>query len=217
VYPGQVRAEVQGSRRQPYRVSLNLLVFSRADWRRLTSALAAQAGHAAELLAGQMPTDIDDVCMSVGLSLFPTAEQLDTACSCPDWQNPCKHVAAACYILAERFDVDPFAMLAWRGMDRQPLLTAIRVSTSGGEARTPDRPSYALADALDSFWDGGDVPKLAPPTNVVDPGGVSARSAAERHVLRRLGPTGVTIGGTDLADVLLPAYEAMVATDRRTS
>ena len=202
--PGKAQAEVQGSRRQPYRVTLALPVFSRADWRRLTSALAAQAGNAAALLAGQLPTNIDDVCKSVGLSLFPTAGQLDTACTCPDWGNPCKHAAASCYILAERFDTDPFAILAWRGMDREPLLAAIRIGTSGREAPAPDRRSHALVHALDTFWAGGELPEPPPPTDDADPG----------RVLRRLGPIGVTIGGTDLADLLLPAYEAMTA--RRT-
>ncbi len=205
VRPGQVRADVQGSRRQPYRVTLTLPAFGRAEWRRLTSALAAQAGRAAALLAGQMPTDIDDVCRSVGLSLFPTARQLNTACTCPDRGNPCKHAAATCYILAERFDTDPFAMLAWRGMDREPLLAAVRIGTNGHQAPAADQRNHTLADSLGTFWTGGELPELPPSTGDPDPG----------RVLRRLGPIGVTLGGADLADLLLPAYEAMTATDRR--
>jgi uncharacterized Zn finger protein len=197
VRPGQVRADVQGSRRQPYQVALTLPEFGRSEWRRLTSALAAQAGHAAALLSGHMPADIDEVCAGAGLSLFPTATQLGTECTCPDWGNPCKHAAAVCYILAERFDADPFAMLAWRGMDREPLLAAIRAGSD--PAAAAGTRSYALADALPTFWTGGDLPDRPTPTNVIDPG----------HIVRRLGATGVTVAGTDVADLLLPAYQAM--------
>ncbi len=56
-----------------------------------------------------------------GTPLFPRSPgDLDMRCSCPDWEVPCKHLAAVCYVLAEEFDRDPFAMLAWRGRGRGP-------------------------------------------------------------------------------------------------
>ena len=62
-----------------------------------------------------------------GTPLFPrSARDLEMSCSCPDWEVPCKHLAAVCYVLAEPFDADPFGMLAWRGKDRADLLTALR-------------------------------------------------------------------------------------------
>src|SRR6202012_4876550 len=67
--------------------------------------------------------------------LFPgSSRDLTMDCNCPDWGFPCKHVAAVCYVLAEAFDDDPFAMLAWRGKSRDELLAALR----GMGARTAD-------------------------------------------------------------------------------
>src|SRR5205807_14953 len=57
---------------------------------------------------------------------------LDMHCSCPDWEVPCKHLAAVCYVLAEEFDRDPFGMLAWRGKAREELLTSLRAIQGGG-------------------------------------------------------------------------------------
>ncbi|MDI1462871.1 SWIM zinc finger family protein [Catellatospora sp. KI3] len=193
---GKVTAPVQGSRQQPYDVVLSVPVFRPADWKRIVAALAGQAAFSAALLAGQMPQDIEEVLDDLGISLFPTPRQLKNECSCPDWGNPCKHAAAVCYLLAERFDADPFAILALRGMAREPLLAAIRAhrerSTGGGTAAAP------AADELSGFWDAGPLPPLPPPGE-----------GAAVGVLDRLGPTGVTVRGRDLAELLAPAYEAM--------
>ena len=67
--------------------------------------------------------------IAVEWALGPAAD-LDMHCSCPDWGVPCKHLAAVCYVLAEAFDDDPFAMLAWRGRGREELLGALRRQSS---------------------------------------------------------------------------------------
>ena len=78
-------------------------------------ALSIQALFAAQLLAGEMPQEIDAVFAAAGSSLFPATEgELETECSCPDWANPCKHVAATHYILAEQLDEDPFCSFGSR-------------------------------------------------------------------------------------------------------
>src|SRR4051794_20103341 len=56
---GVVRAKVQGSSPRPYDVTIQTRVIAEADWDRLTSALSRQALHAAKLLAGEMPQDIE--------------------------------------------------------------------------------------------------------------------------------------------------------------
>ncbi len=78
---------------------------------------------------------------SCGTPLFPASSRdLTMSCNCPDWGMPCKHLAAACYVLAEAFDADPFAMLAWRGKGRDELLDALR----GARAGEPPPPLLPL-------------------------------------------------------------------------
>ena len=89
--------------------------------------MAAQALPLAKLLAGEMPRDIEDVLDACKLTLFPASyHELRATCSCPDAANPCKHIAAVYYILAERFDHDPFVMFAWRGRTQDELLERLR-------------------------------------------------------------------------------------------
>ena len=88
--------------------------------------------------AGEMPQEIEEVFGGCGTPLFPRlASDLDMRCSCPDWEVPCKHLAAVCYVLAEEFDRDPFAMLAWRGQGRDELLAALRRVRAPGSGPAP--------------------------------------------------------------------------------
>ena len=124
---GKVTAWVQGSRVRPYQVRIGVLPLTTAQWRRVQDRLASQALYRAKLLAGEMPREIEEVFAECGTPLFPRSPaDLDMHCSCPDWEVPCKHLAAVCYVLAEEFDRDPFGMLAWRGKARDELLAALR-------------------------------------------------------------------------------------------
>jgi uncharacterized Zn finger protein len=123
---GVVSAEVQGSRVQPYHVSIKVKTLSKAKWGKLAGILAKQALYAAKLLAGEMPDEIEDAFAEAGLSLFPEKRSdLKTDCSCPDWANPCKHIAAVYYLLGEEFDRDPFLIFKLRGIEREKLVELI--------------------------------------------------------------------------------------------
>src|SRR5688500_4465796 len=75
---------------------------------------------------GEMPPEIESVFESARVSLFPSrASELATACSCPDWSNPCKHVAAVYYLLGEEFDRDPFLLFTLRGLTRAEQLAQL--------------------------------------------------------------------------------------------
>ncbi len=228
---GMVTARVQGSRPLPYKVGIGVLPLTTAQWRVVEERLASQALFRAKLLAGEMPAEIEEVFADCGTPLFPrSAADLDMHCSCPDWEVPCKHLAAVCYVLAEAFDDDPFGMLAWRGRTREALLAALRQGGprgGGGDAAGPAGPAGAagpageagatravLADvtgvplgrALADFWSPGlSVARLralaAPPPATVVPD----------LLLRMSDPLPVTVRGKDLRDVLAPAYEQFAA------
>jgi uncharacterized Zn finger protein len=132
---GFVTAKVQGSRDAPYLVRMRLSMLSTTDWKKVTRALGEHASLAAALLGGELPQNIEDVFADFDLSLFPAASgDLKTACSCPDSANPCKHVAAVYYTLAEEFDRDPFLIFRLRGLDRSELLQAVRESAARARA-----------------------------------------------------------------------------------
>ena len=185
IRPGRVTAKVQGSRARPYRVTLTLPVFDDATWDEVLEALAGAVRHTAALLDGRMPDDIDDVLQACGVSLFPRARELSTTCSCPDAANPCKHVAAVHYTLAQTFDDDPFLLPRLRGRDRDKLLAGLRAQRAGttgpADDAHGDTDRTALADlvARDLFTARGPLDDID-----VRPGLVGDPTAT----LRRLGP-----------------------------
>ena len=194
VAAGTVTASVQGSRARPYQVTLRLRTFSDDTWRAVATALADAVAHAAALLDGRMPEDIDETLAGCGVSLFPRPGELTTRCSCPDVANPCKHIAAVHYLLAETFDVDPFLLPALRGRDRAALLADLRNARAGDAAPAGEQDAGHEAVALDrlearSLWDAaGDLGTVQ-----VRP----ARSGDPGAVLRRLGPPPGALGTGD--------------------
>lgn len=200
---GMVSARVQGSRSRPYRVRIGIAAFGKSQWADVERALAASAWYAARLLAGEMPEDIEDVFAAAGLSLFPgSAAELSMDCTCPDWQVPCKHIAAVFYLVAETFDEDPFAILAWRGRERAELLANLHAVGPDGHPAVGqmERPGQPLADCLGSFFALQAEPPLAsPPVSTVD------------ALLGQVPPVAVEVRGRPLTDLLRPAYLAFAS------
>ncbi|WP_188187693.1 SWIM zinc finger family protein [Nonomuraea sp. SYSU D8015] len=183
--PGEVRAAVQGSRRTPYEVVIRIEAYAESRWAALEEAIAAQAVYRAKLLAGEMPSEIEELFAAMGVDLFP--RDLDMDCSCPDWGFPCKHLSAVLYLLAESFDDDPFLVLAWRGRTKEQLLGSL-AAEDGEELEVADVP---FADRLADFYAPGATahrPERRPAT------------AAPDLLLRVFPPP------ADLALVLGPAY-----------
>ncbi len=195
---GAVTARVQGSRARPYRVRIGITAFGKPEWAKLERALAASAWYSAKLLAGEMPEDIEEVFAAQGLPLFPAAAQeLSMDCSCPDWEVPCKHIAAAFYLLAEAFDDDPFTILAWRGRDRDDLLANLQAARSDGPpaADAAGRAGTPLSECLASYF--AVQGEIAPLTR---------QATVSGTVLGQLPQVSVSIRGQALAALLEPAY-----------
>jgi uncharacterized Zn finger protein len=224
IKPGVVKANVQGSMREPYNVTIYLSPLSNDDWEKVTGAMATQAMFAAKLLAGEMPSTIEEAFSSVQISLFPTSEEdLRTHCTCPDWANPCKHTAAVYYILAEQFDGDPFLLFTLRGRTKEEIIAALRekrlasvpspgswIATRGTDVdinskleNPSDEASLCLEDHLDTFWQTSiDLDTFIVKPRLPDIG---------KAVLKRLGPSPLKIGQQNVTDILFRAYDSVQA------
>jgi uncharacterized Zn finger protein len=168
VRSGVVTSTVQGSRPQPYQVSIGFGVLPEEAWQAVESALASQALYRAQLLAGELPGELEQLFADAGAPLFPASQrELSMRCTCPDVAVPCKHIAATFYLLAERFDDDPFELLLWRGRSRADLLADLQagVVADGISEPSPDAdqrrgtlrvladlPTVDVGAALDRFW-----------------------------------------------------------------
>src|SRR5205085_1467426 len=208
-----VKAKVQGSQPRPYNVKIRLEPLTDEDWDKVTGAMASQAIFAAKLLAGEMPQNIEEAFASVDISLFPTAlKELETNCSCPDWANPCKHIAAVYYLLAERFDEDPFLIFKLRGRTKEQIIEILRekraatlesASPSTSEPSTEEEEFVLLEERLDNFWQAGE----ALDTFAVKPG----VPEIDKAILKRLGDAPFAVGNQNVASLLSKAYSVVEA------
>jgi uncharacterized Zn finger protein len=139
---GTITARVTGTRPVPYQVTIQLTPLADRVWTAAIRAMASRAVFAARLLSGEMPQEIDEAFHGARASLFPQrVGDLSTACTCPDWANPCKHVAAVHYVLADAFDRDPFLLFELRGRRRGLVLAALRRLRAAGKPSSPRSPA----------------------------------------------------------------------------
>ncbi|HDQ93626.1 MAG TPA: hypothetical protein ENN89_05825, partial [Synergistetes bacterium] len=168
IQKGVVRAAVQGSRAGEYNISIKISVFSDQQWDQVISGLMDHPAFVTSLLSGEMPREMEEQLNSVGLSLFPEKRKdLRTSCTCPDSSNPCKHIAAVFYIMAEAFDENPFFLFTLRGMDRDDFMARLQEGlpqTAPDEDRFPPEP---LPEDAELFWKGVETGKG--PVNFLEP------------------------------------------------
>jgi len=207
---------IQGRSDKPYVATLGLNEFSAESQEKIIVAMADQVRYAAKLLAGELPSNIEDVFAPLGLKLFP-AEPADITpeCSCPDWtkEDPwCKHTVCLTSLLAERLGDDPMMIFGLRGMPGQELIDGLRQKRAVGVQGPGPAPvlhqhvpgisdisSAPLEDSIDSFWEVGreldemDTPIGPPTVNCV--------------LLRRLGPSPFIDGPFPLIGLMATCYQ----------
>ena len=197
---GEVTAQVQGSRGAPYDVRIKVKQLTESQWGSLAEELSRRPAVAAELLAGRMPKSMEDLFRGAGHSLFPGTD-MDTDCSCPDWANPCKHIAAVYILLGDEFERDPFVLFRMRGSGRDRILemAGLRdLARAEADAAEPPRP---LPEDPAEFWGkkGADA---------ADATGAAVAPVMAAALPRRLGAFPLWRGGKDFLATMEDAYRA---------
>ena len=166
--PGKVKARVQGSIARPYSVTIEIKPFKVEEWDKITDTMSQKAIFAAKLLVGEMPQNIEETFNTVGVSLFPkSAKDIKTKCSCPDIANPCKHIAAVYYILAEEFDRDPFMLFKLRGQTQEEITIILRKKRTINTEDQDNTEDISYSEkiekedepifSINNFWSGAEL------------------------------------------------------------
>ena len=137
---GRVEALVSGS--QIYKVHISIAAATPQRWRAICADCTGSIGSIVELLQGKLAKKVMERVCREGDGLFPSPQEIKLACTCPDWAEMCKHVAAVLYGIGARFDANPDELFTLRGVDRNELI-AIGVDPSITETITTER---VLAD-----------------------------------------------------------------------
>ncbi|MFO0861375.1 MAG: hypothetical protein U0570_12545 [Phycisphaerales bacterium] len=219
VESASVLANVQGRAERPYQARFTVEPFTPEQWEKVVGVMTDQAVYAAKLLAGDLPTNIEDVFVPLGLKLFPSeATEIGFTCTCADFQADdrarsakkaageplgpvlwCKHGACAAYLLAQRLASDPFVMFKLRGLDGQELLERLRHSRAVANSSKTNPSVYAgrvpgVSDAAPvTFEATRDFWELAPEVQAIE---TPIEPPPVSHpLLRRLGPSPLTNAG----------------------
>ncbi|MHC9544050.1 MAG: SWIM zinc finger family protein [Vulcanimicrobiota bacterium] len=206
---GLITAEVQGSRPKPYKVEMKIKTLSESVKKKLLKEIGESILFAVKLHSGEMPKELEETFLSAGLPLFPQKySEMNTDCSCPDWSDPCKHIAAVCYLLAEEFDRDPFLIVKLRGLDRDELISAS--GRAGADAGSPGSTLFQeqegpreervipLSSDNSAFWGSAE-----------GTGAFTFNTAApsiHAHTVRRLGKFPFWRGAGNLIDMMDSVY-----------
>lgn len=228
ISPGLIQAQVQDRELGSVAVEIRLAVLQDAQWERIVDALGSQAIYAAQLLAGNMPPEIEDVFAQAGASLLPVSlDEVQQSCStCAPGTRPCRPIAAVYWQLGEMVGEDPWLLLRLRGRDRQQVLASIHERRNMG-AEPAGRPSTPVpqpgAEGSASFYTpvpGGPSTLADQALSLEDQIGDYwgrrkvleeihhhlSRPVVELALLRRLGPPTPTPDGQDAYGQLQTVY-----------
>ncbi|MEM8807505.1 MAG: SWIM zinc finger family protein [Cyanobacteria bacterium P01_G01_bin.38] len=195
---GLVTAKVRGSvnpyfgvYKEPlYTTTIEFEPISKAKWAAVIALIASKASLISRLLLNEIPDNIEESFKTLGLRLLPSSKKdFKTKCSCPDYSNPCKHIAGVHYLIAAKLDEDPFLLFELRGLSREALKKELAKSPLGQalsaemmQQQQPPEPVEAYytrpvtqvaPDAsLKDFWQG--AKRLPQTIEVAEQSGVSA-------------------------------------------
>ncbi|MGB8702863.1 MAG: SWIM zinc finger family protein [Thermosynechococcaceae cyanobacterium] len=140
IQDGVVQAKVRGSvnpyfgvYKEPlYSTTIEFKQISPANWSAAIAYVASKASLISRLMLNEIPDNIDDAFAKLDLHLLPyRKDDFKTKCSCPDWSNPCKHVAGVYFLFAAQLDEDPFLLFELRGLSREALQKELAKSHLG--------------------------------------------------------------------------------------
>jgi len=168
---GQVEALVQGSKL--YKIAIGFSPLAPKRWTDFKARSAGQVTNLLDLLQGRLSKEILADLTAQGAGLFPAPSEIKLDCSCPDWADMCKHVAAVLYGVGARLDEKPELFFTLRGVDMEELITAASASVTAPLVTTAAADSaLAGADLADIF--GVEI-EAAPPA----PGGITSQISAK--------------------------------------
>jgi uncharacterized Zn finger protein len=140
IAPGVIKAFVSGSK--VYKVAVEIKQCSKASWKSICKDCAGGIDSVVELLQGRFSKGVMERICRPKIGLFPTPEEIKFSCSCPDWADMCKHVAAVLYGIGARLDHQPELLFRLRGVDESDLIA------KAGSAISLDTPQPLSAKVL---------------------------------------------------------------------
>lgn len=161
---GKVKAVVQGVKKDPYSSTIKFRILTDAAKKQVVKELRSNPVLIARLLVGDLPLEIENILRKAECPLFPDRQDdLISRCSCPDWANPCKHLAAVYYLLGEEISKSPMLLLKLRGISRSDIFKegpkSPKTATATKEREYDTKAKHFYGDKLEDDPDFGSEEK----------------------------------------------------------
>ena len=115
-----------------YKVKISFLNIPNKDWKAAIKRISDHPGWLSKLMLNEIPSDIDNAFSNKNHKLLPRSfPDIKTSCSCPDYENPCKHIAGVYYRIAELLDSSPMLLFPMHGLSIENLQTELKKSDLG--------------------------------------------------------------------------------------
>lgn len=135
---GEIKATLRGNinayfgvTKEPrYKVVLKFDQISQTQWQVIIKNISGNALWLSKLMLNEIPGDIESAFGPD--SLLPASyKDVKTSCSCPDYSDPCKHIAGIYYRIAAILDSNPMLLFQLRGLAAEKLHQELRKTELG--------------------------------------------------------------------------------------
>jgi uncharacterized Zn finger protein len=150
IQPGKISAKVSVS--ELYTVEITIASLPEPHWSCVKGKCAGQIGSLVELMQGRLSRHVMDIVTQRGGGLFPKPAEIKMSCSCPDWADMCKHVAAVMYGVGARLDGQPELLFLLRKVDHLELIAgAVETDPTTSATKARGKKTIAAVDIADVF------------------------------------------------------------------
>ena len=156
IAPGRIIAKVMGS--SLYEINVSVTPLTESRWKKIKAECAGKIDSLVELLQGRLSSAVLHIITDRDKGLFPKPSEIEKTCSCPDWAELCKHLAAVLYGVGSRLDEQPELLFVLRGVDHLEL---IGCAAEGGAIATVGNSSLADSHLAEVF--GIEIAEVVPP------------------------------------------------------
>jgi uncharacterized Zn finger protein len=146
---GKVNAIVCGS--EIYTVKIEIKPLAAPRWKGIQGQCAGQISSLVELLQGKLSKGVMEIITCKDKGMFPAPLEISLDCSCPDYADMCKHVAAVLYGVGARLDDQPELLFTLRGVDHLDLIEQAGQAPLAATGGSRDRQTLAAGDLADVF------------------------------------------------------------------
>jgi uncharacterized Zn finger protein len=189
---GNVTALVSGS--ELYKIEIKIKPLAPTLWKSIQTECAGKIDSLMELLQGKLSSAVMQIVTRHERGLFPTPKEIDLDCSCPDWADLCKHVAASLYGVGAKLDQNPTLLFLLRGVDAADLISKASAAVRETTGNAGTAPAMSDSEVSDVFGielapaSASSVPTVelhASPSPAPAPARVPKRKASPKQKVQR--------------------------------